>query len=46
MLLRRCLEIANANMIKLIDWWHKWAIREAANIKMLVTVSCLDAGKL
>ena len=34
MLLKRGLEIGIANMI--INWWHKRAIWEAANVKMLV----------
>ena len=36
MLLKRRLEIGSTNMIKLIGWWHKWAIWEVANGKMLV----------
>ena len=36
MLFKRCLEIGSANTIKLINWWHKWAIWAVANGKMFV----------
>ena len=36
MLLKCCLEIGCANMIKLINLGHGWAIWEVANGKMLV----------